>query len=72
MEQIATFILGISILILHSIFEVKAIIVINHPILFIMLGFHYVLMISVLYFYYRITNFDPVDRYIIVPNLADS
>ena len=64
--------LGISVIILHSIFNVAAIRKIDHPILYIMLALTYVLVICIVYAYIKITVLDPVDRYIITPNLAEA
>lgn len=72
LEQIFTFILAILILILHSIFNVKAIITINQPILFVMLALDYFLVLSLIYTYYKVTTFDPVDTFITNPQLSKS
>lgn len=66
-EQILTLFLALLILILHSIFNVRAIIKINNPILYIMLGFNYILVLILIFTYYQVTTFDPVDRFIIDP-----
>lgn len=72
LEQILTFSLAILILILHSIFNVKAIITIDQPILYIMLALNYFLVVALIYTYYRVTTFDPVDTYIINPQQSQS
>lgn len=59
-------------IVLHSIFEVAAIIKIYNTILFVVLALHYSLIVAIIYLYVRITLFDPVDSYIIEPGLADS
>ncbi len=71
-EQILTFFLAILILILHSIFNVRAIIKINQTILYILLAFNYLLVVALIVTYYRVTTFDPVDRFIIDPQLSQS
>lgn len=69
-EQIATFALALLVLVLHSIFLVSPIRTIDHPILYVMLGLHYLVLILLIITYVKITVFDPVDTYITHPNLA--
>lgn len=69
-EQIATFGLALLVLVLHSIFLISPIRVIDHPILYVLLALNYILLVLLVFTYARITVFDPVDTYIINPNLA--
>jgi len=58
------------VLILHSIFLVKAITKIDHPVLYILLAINYGLVLGLIITYIQITVFDPVDTYILKPDLA--
>ena len=70
LEQIITTVLVLILIILHAVFVISGIARINHEILWIMLAFHFALMLFVIILYFQITIFDPVDRYILNPKLA--
>lgn len=57
--------------ILHSVFIVGAIFKIGHPILYVMLGVNYVLVVGLIFTYVQITTQDPVDSFILDPELAE-
>lgn len=65
-EQIFTVSITFLILILHSVFNVAAIIEIDHPILYVLLGLTYLVVILLIITYVHITTKDPVDD--LVPN----
>ena len=69
-EQIITIILMVILIVLHSVFNVAAIIAINNSILWVILIFHYVLLAFIIVVYIIITIRDPVDDYILDPYLA--
>lgn len=69
-EQILTIILMLILILLHSIFNVKAIIAINHSILWTMFGFHYAILLMIIFVYVVITVKDPVDEYLLEPDYA--
>jgi hypothetical protein len=50
---------------------VKAITKIDHVILYILLALNYGLVLGLIITYVQITVFDPVDTYILNPNLAE-
>lgn len=52
----------------HSIFIVPILLKINHSILWILLGFHYALLLVIIYDYIYLTTKDPVDKLIINEN----
>ena len=66
-EQVITFLLALSVVVLHSIFVVKPLTKIDHPILYILLGIHYLLLAGLIITYIQITVFDPVDSFILWP-----
>lgn len=57
--------------ILHSVFVVKPVIKIDHPILYVLLSVNYVLVIGLVLTYVQVTRFDPVDSFILEPALAE-
>lgn len=64
--------LALLVIILHSIFIVKPITKIDNPILYILLALNYGLVVGLIITYAQITAFDPVDSYIINPDLAQA
>ena len=69
-EQIATIFFMLILVVLHSVFNVAAIIAINNEILWVMLIFHYVILAFLIVVYLVITIRDPVDDYLLDPYLA--
>ena len=63
-EQVITLLLFIAQLALHSIFIVPPMDDIKKEILWVLLGFHYTLLIVTAYDYVYLTTMDPVDRLI--------
>lgn len=63
----AALVLALSALALHSVFIVRPITIIDHPILWVMLAVHYCLLILLAYTYVKVTVGDPVDRHITQP-----
>ena len=63
-EQVITLLLFIAQLALHSIFIVPPMDDIKKEILWVLLGFHYTLLIVAAYDYVYLTTMDPVDRLI--------
>lgn len=65
MEQVLALVCGWGLVILHSVFVVRPIIKIDHPILYVMLGVNYALVIGLIFTYVQITFLDPVDSFIL-------
>jgi hypothetical protein len=63
-EQVITLLLFIAQLALHSIFIVPPMDDIKKEILWVLLGFHYTLLIVTAHDYVYLTKMDPVDRLI--------
>lgn len=66
-----TLALTIIVVVLHSVFNVAAIIAIDHPILYILLAIDYGTTLGLIVTYVQITLSDPVDSYIVDPLQAD-
>jgi hypothetical protein len=65
MEQVITLLLFIAQLAGHSVFIVPTLAGIGDPILWTLLGFHYVLLLVIGYDYIYLTTKDPVDKLVL-------
>ena len=61
LEQVITVILFLLQLALHSIFIIPPLDDISHVLLWILLGFHYILLLAIIYDYIYLSATDPVD-----------
>jgi hypothetical protein len=65
--QIALIVVFVVIITIHSVFIISPIVASNHPLLWVMLGLHYVAIIIMAYDYLFITFTDPVDLLVADP-----